>query len=75
MRIRLFSLPLNQPKLSVSAYKSQYSKTLWNMKVSGILFVVGAFETVPKDLVKRLGATADQRKNGDNPDQSTVKIS
>ena len=28
---------------------------LWNMKVIGILNVVGIIETVPKDLEKRLG--------------------
>ena len=40
-----------------------------------ILIVVEAIRTISKGLEKRVGGTGNQRKNRDNSDHSSVKIS
>ena len=45
-------------------------KKLWNMKVTIIPIVNGAFRTVPKGLLKGLGGW---KTNGDHPNYATIE--
>ena len=45
------------------------------MKLKVIAIVECALEILLKGLVQRLEELRDQRKNSDNPDHSTIKIS
>ena len=44
------------------------------MKVTVMLIVIGALETIPKGLVKRAGRLGNERTSGDHPDCSIIKI-
>ena len=48
-------------------------KKLWNMQVTIIPIVIGAFETVTKGLLKGVEDLDGWRTNGDHPDDSIVE--
>ena len=42
-------------------------KKLWNMKMTIIPIVIGAFGTVTKGLIKSIGGLENKRTSGDHP--------